>query len=42
MVEFNTHILREGFADGLPVPDSGPPTQERERAVLLVMTAVGF
>jgi hypothetical protein len=42
MVEFAAHRLREGFADGLPVPSSAAPTVEREQAVFMAMTTFGF
>lgn len=41
-VLFNATLLRDGFFDGAKPPNGQPPTVTRERAVLQLMTAVGF
>lgn len=41
-VLFNATLLRPGFVNGVHVPDNGAPTIERERAVLQLMSVVGF
>lgn len=41
-VLFNATLLRDGFYDGATVPNSQDPTITRERAVLQLMTAIGF
>ena len=41
-VLFEAHVLRPGFINGVHVPDDGLPYVTRERAVLQLMSAVGF
>lgn len=41
-VLFNATLLRPGFVNGVHVPDRGDPTIEREKAVLQIMSVVGF
>ena len=41
-VLLEAHVLRPGFGNGVPVPDDGVPYVTRERAVLQLMSAVGF
>ncbi len=41
-VLFEANVLRPGFINGVHVPDDGPPWVTRERAVLQIMSAIGF
>ena len=41
-VLFEANVLRPGFINGVHVPDDGQPWVTRERAVLQLMSAVGF
>lgn len=41
-VIFNATLLRPGFYDGAKVPNSQSPTVTRERAVLQLMSSIGF
>ncbi len=41
-VLFEANVLRPGFRNGLHVPDDGQPWVTRERAVLQIMSSIGF